>query len=89
MSDFRLARLRGPCDLNHTLTYENPLKLLWRSILRVMEYDGVLRRLLEIERAIGVLDALSVRRLVMETQEYVLQCEKNVLETLRLKHAQS
>lgn len=57
--------------------------------MRVMEYDGVLRRLLEIERAIGVLDALSVRRLVMETQEYVLQCEKNVLETLRLKHAQS
>lgn len=51
-----------------------------------MEYQQqLLSRLLEIERAIGVLDAVSLRRLVMEAEEYVLQYEKSSLQVLQLK----
>jgi len=32
-----------------------------------MKYEQISRRLLEIERSIGVADALSLRRVVMET----------------------
>lgn len=48
-----------------------------------MEYRQILRRLIEIERAIGVLDAFSLRRLVMEAEEDILQWEKEALETFQ------
>lgn len=50
-----------------------------------MEYRQILRRLIEIERAIGVLDAFSLRRLVMEAEEDILQWEKESVETFQRK----
>lgn len=48
-------------------------------------YEG----LLEIESSIGVLDVFSLRRLVMETQEYILHSEKSSLEALPLEKTRS
>jgi hypothetical protein len=42
-----------------------------------------LRRLAEIERAIGVLDSLSVKRMVIDAQDYILESQKESGRTAR------
>lgn len=51
-----------------------------------MDTSQLLTRLTEIERAIGAVDAITLRRMVIETQEYVLQSQKEGVEDLRRKH---
>lgn len=43
----------------------------------------ILRRLSEIERAIGVLDSISIRKMLMETQDYILQSQKESTQAVR------
>ncbi|HEX8711034.1 MAG TPA: hypothetical protein VF730_04110 [Terracidiphilus sp.] len=43
----------------------------------------MLDRLIEIERAIGVVDSLSLRKMVVEAQEVVLQAQKQAIQDLR------
>lgn len=50
---------------------------------RGSDFREVIRRLIEIERAIGVLDALSIRRMIIEIEDYVLRLEKEVFEMAR------
>lgn len=45
-----------------------------------------MRRLLEIEISIGMLDDFSLRRLVMDTEEYILQSQKSLLNAHRMKN---
>lgn len=49
-----------------------------------MDCLQILRRLSEIERAIGVLDSISIRKMLMETQDYILQSQKESTQTARL-----
>lgn len=49
-----------------------------------MDCLQVLRRLSEIERAIGVLDSISIRKMLIDTQDYILLSQKNSLETARV-----
>jgi hypothetical protein len=53
-----------------------------------MDCLQVLRRLSEIERAIGILDSISIRRMVIETQDYILQSQKKSIETVGLRDLQ-
>jgi hypothetical protein len=48
-----------------------------------MDCSLILRRLSEIERAIGVLDPFSIRKMIIETQDYVLQYQKESAQTPR------
>lgn len=50
---------------------------------------GILRRLSEIEAAIGVLDYLSIRRMVVETQDHILEMQREMLESSRLTSART
>ncbi len=43
----------------------------------------VLRKLTEIERSLGVVDTLSLRRMIIETQDYILQNQKESVQQLR------
>lgn len=54
-----------------------------------MNYREILNRLVEIECSIGALDALSLRKMVMETQQYVLESERASLDAIRLRHSQT
>ena len=49
-----------------------------------MDCLQVLRRLREIERAIGVLDTVSIRRMIIETEDCVFELQKDVVRTTRL-----
>jgi hypothetical protein len=49
-----------------------------------VDCSQVLRRLLEIERAVGVLDSLSIRKMLIETQDYILESQKDSLRTARM-----
>ena len=44
----------------------------------------VLRRLREIERAIGVLDSVSIRRMIIEAEDCVFELQKEAAKTGRL-----
>ena len=50
-----------------------------------MDSGSLLERLIEIERAIGVKDSIALRRMVVDTQDYVLQMQKEYAEFLRPK----
>ena len=50
-----------------------------------MNSSQVLHKLTEIERAIGVVDTLSLRRMIIETQDYILQDQKESILQLRQK----
>lgn len=50
-----------------------------------MNSSQVLHKLNEIERAIGVVDTLSLRRMIIETQDYILQNQKESILELRQK----
>jgi hypothetical protein len=43
----------------------------------------VLTKLTEIERSIGLVDTLSLRRMIIETQDYILQNQKESMQQLR------
>lgn len=43
----------------------------------------VLRKLTEIERSLGVVDTLSLRRMIIETQDYILESQKESVQQLR------
>lgn len=53
-----------------------------------MNISLVLDRLIEIERAIGVVDSLSLRKMVVEAQEIVLQAQRQTVRELRQRAAQ-
>lgn len=53
-----------------------------------MDCLQILRRLSEIERAVGVLDSISIRKMVIETQDYILESQKEAAQTARLKDPQ-
>ena len=44
----------------------------------------VLRRLHEIERAIGVLDPVSIRRMIIDAEDCIFESQKNVVRATRL-----
>jgi hypothetical protein len=44
-----------------------------------MHSKQLLERLIEIERAIGVEEPLTVREMVMEAQEYLLELQRNAV----------
>lgn len=48
-----------------------------------MECLQLLRRLCEIEAAIGVADPLTLRRMIVETQDYILEVQRESVETAR------
>jgi PHD/YefM family antitoxin component YafN of YafNO toxin-antitoxin module len=48
-----------------------------------MNSSQLLNKLTEIERAIGVVDTLSLRRMIVEAQDYILQSQKETIQELR------
>jgi hypothetical protein len=50
-----------------------------------MNASQLLTKLTEIERAIGVVDSITLRKMVVEAQEFVLQTQKENVEHLRRK----
>lgn len=52
-----------------------------------MNSSQLLNKLTEIERAIGVVDTLSLRRMIVEAQDYILQTQKETIQELRQKRA--
>ncbi|HEV2324444.1 MAG TPA: hypothetical protein VGS10_10895 [Terracidiphilus sp.] len=42
-------------------------------------------KLTEIERSIGVVDTLSLRRMILEAQDYILRSQKETIQQLRQK----
>jgi hypothetical protein len=52
-----------------------------------MDYSQLLRRLSDIENAVGVLDSISIRRMIIETQEYILHSQKRSVEAIRLRNS--
>lgn len=50
-----------------------------------MNSSQLLKKLTEIERAIGVVDTLSLRRMIVEAQDYVLESQKVAVQELRQK----
>lgn len=50
-----------------------------------MDCLQVLRRLQEIERAIGVLDSFSIKRMLIDMQDHILESQKESLQTARVK----
>lgn len=49
-----------------------------------MNCPQVLRRLHEIERAIGVLDFISIKKMIIETEDYILNSQKESVQTARV-----
>lgn len=49
-----------------------------------MDTPQVLRRLHEIERALGVLDFISIKKLLIETEDYILESQKESVQTARV-----
>lgn len=47
-----------------------------------MEAAGLMRKLLELERAIGIADAIQLRNLVMDAQAALLEMQRNTLTAL-------
>lgn len=54
-----------------------------------MDFLQMLRKLHEIERAIGVLDSLSVRRMVIEAEDCLLELQKESVKASRLNDTQT
>jgi hypothetical protein len=50
-----------------------------------MNSSQLLHKLTEIERAIGNVDTLSLRCMIIETQDYILQDQKESVQQLRQK----
>jgi hypothetical protein len=50
-----------------------------------MNCSQLLRKLTEIERSIGVVDTMTLRRMIIETQDYILQHQKESIQQLRQK----
>lgn len=48
-----------------------------------MDVQQILRRLTEIERAIGVRDSTSIRKMIMEAEDYILESQRLSLQTAR------
>lgn len=48
-----------------------------------MDVQQILRRLTEIERAIGVRDSISIRKMIMEAEDYILESQRLSLQTAR------
>lgn len=48
-----------------------------------MNYLQVLRRLSEVERAVGVADSLAIRKMLIEIQDYILQSQKESVQIAR------
>lgn len=48
-----------------------------------MNCSQLLTKLTEIERSIGVVDTVSLRRMIIETQDYILQNQKESIQQLR------
>lgn len=48
-----------------------------------MDVQQILRRLTEIERAIGVRDSVSIRKMIMEAEDYILESQRLSLQTAR------
>lgn len=61
----------------------NPV--IYGSSMSQMDCLQVLRRLSEIERAVGVFDSISIRRMLIETQDYILQAQKDAAQSARMK----
>lgn len=53
-----------------------------------MNSSQVLHKLTEIERAIGVVDTLSLRRMIIDAQDYILRDQKESVQQLRQKPPQ-
>lgn len=43
----------------------------------------MLRKLSEIESAVGVLDSLTIRKMLIDTQDFILQFQKESLQSIR------
>lgn len=52
-----------------------------------MNCSQLLTKLTEIERSIGVVDTVSLRRMIIETQDYILQNQKESIQQLRQRPA--
>jgi hypothetical protein len=50
-----------------------------------MKSSQILGKLAEIERSIGYVDSVALRRMVVEAQELVLQAQKETIQELRQK----
>lgn len=48
-----------------------------------MDCSQVLRKLSEIENAVGVLDSLTIRKMLIEMQDFILQSQKESLQNVR------
>ena len=48
-----------------------------------MKYRLVLERLMEIERAVGVQDTHTVKRMVIDAEEFILKLQKESIQTIR------
>jgi hypothetical protein len=59
------------------------------ELFAVNSLQEILRRLYEIERAVGVLDSLSVRKLVIEVQDFVLESQKESVRMAGLSETQT
>ena len=53
-----------------------------------MNCSQVLSKLTEIERSIGVVDSLALRRMIVEAQDFILKSQKQNVEELRLAKKQ-
>lgn len=48
-----------------------------------MDCFEMLRRLHEIERAIGALDSISLRKMIIDAEDFVVQSQKHSVQTAR------
>lgn len=53
-----------------------------------MNSSQLLTKLTEIERSIGVVDTLTLRRMILEAQDYILRSQEESIQQLRQKAPQ-
>lgn len=53
-----------------------------------MNSSQLLTKLTEIERSIGVVDTLTLRRMILEAQDYILRSQEESIQQLRQKTPQ-